>query len=470
MQRVNPMRHGAGVTIRIERTMHASGSGRVGAWLVCLVLLGVVAAGCGKRAREAAPEIVASPPRTVSQAPTVPSPNPAHIGFLLPLHGPYTPFAQRILDGAHAARDHMAGGGIPISITVVDTSAEDWRASFEALPPEVRIVGGPLQSEVLAGTLASPGSRGRSLVAFMSELPEAVVPDNGSAVRHIVEGQDAWRFFTSPEDNVRALLAAVTAGDVGNLAVLYPDEPFGRRRSALFKRMAIEMGFTVATGSYAPDDPESWAQSTARLLEAGRRHGGAIEAVYIPDVWSQARMLIPNLLVQQKQRSLVLGSALWSQTMDVRNKDEALLFSMSVFPGAWWGENEALPAQVLRRAMSANAAVAASVAIDVYGGREPGYWEALGFDFVRLASRVGSLQPDASHEEFTAALQRASAMDWAMAPIAWDESGRASQDLYLFTPALYGPLRTNLETLREMVHGKAVSASASSPPPYVLPK
>jgi ABC-type branched-subunit amino acid transport system substrate-binding protein len=371
---------------------------------------------------------------------------PTHVGLLLPLNGPYAPFAERILLGARGARAHLAGAGVPVGLTVVDTSARGWLADYEAMPRNARIVGGMLRPETLGQAVASAGGSGRVHLAYLSELPDAVVTGDGSA-RQIVEGRDAWRFFTSPADNVRALLDGADRAGVRDLGVLYPDEPFGRRRAELFRRMASSRGLSVvATQAYDSDDPASWSRSTASLVADGRRAGTEIRGVYIPDVLPQARRLVPNLLVEQERRCLVLGSALWAQTMEVRHKNDALLLNHAVFPAAWWGESDAPMAVALRKTLAA------------MKRGSPGYWEALGFDFVRLASRMAATG-GAVPEEVSKTLGRASRMAWAMAPMRWDAHGRARQDLHLLTPALYGPLRADLDSLRRSLHGTEANLS-----------
>lgn len=367
----------------------------------------------------------------------LPAPAPAQICLLLPLSGPYAAYAQRILRGAQLAVSHIAGGGVSVSLMVIDTTGADWVRSLATLPSSIRIVGGPMRAEALGDVLTAPGAYRRAHLAFMSELPAAVTAgESGAAARAVTEGRDVWRFFTGPADNVAALLSGAEQVGARDLGVLYPDESFGVRRSILFRQMASAQGFRVAAVQrYTPDDPQAGARSAARLVQES---GQDLGAVYIPDVWSQARQLIPNLLVLQRRRPLILGSALWAQTMDARRPDDALLFSGSIFPGAWWAGGDSQPAQALRQGMAAS-------------GGSPGFWEALGFDFVRLACRMGDLPENLAARDVTSALRRAARMDWAMAPMHWDAEGRAAQDLYLLTPTRTGAEPADMDVLQRLL-------------------
>ncbi|WP_171267771.1 ABC transporter substrate-binding protein [Oceanidesulfovibrio marinus] len=413
------------------------------ALLACSLLWAAAVLGCaGKATPPMAPVVNAT-----AVAEPLPAPEPTQVCLLLPLSGPYAAYAQRILQGARLAVSHIAGAGVPVSLSTIDTTGEDWARSLATLPSAIRIVGGPMRPEALGEVLSAPGAFRRAHLAFMAELPAAVTTgQSGGAARAVAEGRDVWRFFTSAADNVDALLSGAEEVGARELGVLYPDESFGVRRSILFRQMASGRGLHVAAAQrYTPDDPQGAARSAMRLLQESG--GQELGAVYIPDVWSQARQLIPNLLVLQRRRPLILGSALWAQTMDMRRPDDALLFSGSVFPGAWWSGSDSQPARALRQGMAAS-------------GARPGFWEALGFDFVRLACRMGDLPENSTPQDVTAALQNAARMDWAMAPLHWDAAGRAAQDLYLLTPTQTGAEPADMDALRQLL---AVPDSPATP-------
>jgi hypothetical protein len=65
---------------------------------------------------------------------------------------------------------------------------------------------------------------------------------------------------------------------------------------------------------------------------------------------------------------------------------------------------------------------------------EPDFWVALGYDFVRLAHRVGKMSTDGGSKDFTQILNSLHEFSWSMAPLSWDAQGRASQELFVVQP------------------------------------
>ena len=82
--------------------------------------------------------------------------------------------------------------------------------------------------------------------------------------------------------------------------------------------------------------------------------------------------------------------------------------------------------------------------------RAPGtdFWVALGYDFVRFAVRMAfDSRPPAATVNAQAANMK---IQWAMAPLSWDEKGIAHQKLHLFQPGANGMEPLDLTRFRNM--------------------
>ncbi len=441
---------------RPPRRVH--GVGLLSCALSCALLLALTA-GCARQTpTPASPDAATAQAPAVAPAAPAPAPSNTTALLLLPLTGPYGPFAVKIQDGAEIARKRLASEGVTMELLVVDTNSPEWRSGDIALPERAQLVGGPMRPEVLSAALATPAvARGRVFFSFMAELPESP---------GLVEGRDAWRFFTSPRDPVATLLDAATqALDLNDFAVMYPEEDFGRRRAELFLREASARSALVeASVSYPPEDPLAWDASVARLLTTAHNAphpesaAAGVQAVYIPDIWSQARMLVPHFHYQRQGDLVILGSSLWAQTMTLQSEDEARLFRLALFPGSWWKENPSPEAQALRQAFR------------TLGRGEVEFWNALGHDFVMLASRL-NLPPNASPAVVNARLREAQRMAWAMAPLRWNEAGKARQELFLLTPTLQGARQVELERFAaQLREAKRRAGDAAAAGPQAMPQ
>lgn len=377
----------------------------------------------------------------------------AGIALALPLSGRFGPIGWKILKGAGIAQWRLLQNGMELEVRVMNTDSPDWIDELAALPPSFALAGGPVRKEALAELDESGLLRERAFFTFMPSLGERT------------EGRDAWRFFGSPQDQVRSLVRlAVDRMDIRNFAIVYPEESFGRRMSEIFWKEAEALGGKVTgMASYPPKDPTKWGDRISGLLEVPPKRATEpslkrllamdnstdysgrpkpdFQAVFLPDGWAQASILAPQFFFFEEDRLLLLGPALWSQALTSQSRSdtaqvEDTYFRLGVCPGAWWPENPSPGMKALRASM------------DEAGLGEPDFWIALGFDFVRFASRIGQVPKGADAEKLNAKLAAASQMDWSLAPMTWDEEGRASQWYYLFQPHSKGLRVIDPERLR----------------------
>lgn len=368
------------------------------------------------------------------------------VGLVLPLDGALAETGWKVLRGAEAAQRMLFLEGMQVRFEVVNALSPDLEDHIRRLDAECSIMGGPVQRETWQRIQDAGLHRERAFFAFLPTLGE-----------ELQEGRDAWRFFSSPQDQVRALLEMAVDGlGIVNTAVLYPEDRFGRHMSELFAREAANRGGVVRkVQGYSPTDHAGWGETVAGLLgvQPQQRRGRAEEvqlpnpgfhALFIPDSLTQAEMLIPQLFYYDEQRLLLLGPELWTQVWSRRAEHiETQYFRLAVMPGAWWPDN---PSQATRTLV--RYAEEAGTAAD--------FWTALGYDFVRWAERLGKFSP-AAHASLNAALAGPTDFQWSMAPLRWDAQGIVRQEVYLFWPTSSGlgildqeGLRIRLERIRSL--------------------
>lgn len=357
------------------------------------------------------------------------------VALALPLTGRYQDISKRIIRGAGVAQWKLANMGVEMELLVINTEARGWEERLDRLPPNFMIVGGPLRVGSFKRIQDKSVLSERAFFTFMPTLGEKE------------EGRDAWRFFSSPEDQVRALVdLSMSQLGVNSFAVLYPDEKFGKSMAGLFNEEVRSRGGQVAgVGVYPPGDHPQWGKSVAKLLKvpANFRDNKDIPlpfpdfgAVFLPDGWSQAQLLVSNFFFYEGNQLIFLGPELWSRALDETTDIESNYFRLASCPGSWWPESPG--------ADSLKADLVAS------GLGEPDFWVALGFDFVRFTSNLGPLERRWSPSEVNARISKAQNMEFSMAPLSWDSNGMAEQKLYLFTPTKEGKELTDSAKLNAL--------------------
>ena len=375
------------------------------------------------------------------------------IGLVLPLSGPYGAIGWKILRGAGLAQWNLLQNGIQIKIKTINTDSPDWK-NLVANEKEAVIFGGPILKknwEKLTATAAtaSPGENSGS-----GNNSNSSRSDNSERKFFFTflpaidqEGQAGWRFFPGSRDQVRALIKTVIQDlNFTNLAILYPEEDFGRKMSRIFWEEATKLGGKI-TGlkSYPPDQPTKWGKVVASFLNIKDRDDPLqnpdpdFQAVFIPDSLSRASAIIPQFFFYDENRLVFLGPMLWTQGLNPHEL-EIHYFSLALVPGAWWPENREAKVILLKKLLEQTAQ------------GEPDFWVALGFDFIRFSAMLTSLLSDtwqpAKLNQILAGLQ---GMDWTISPISWDEHGRAREELFVFQLSNSGLIPANMTTIEAKI-------------------
>jgi hypothetical protein len=324
----------------------------------------------------------------------------------LPLSGPYASIGWKVVGGAAAAQAELAQTGQVVSVEILNSESDSWLRRLRDLPASYKAVGGPLRVDKFKNLMASGLADERADFAFLPSLGDAA------------EGSQAWRFFPDPDDQIHSLLDLAASLSIYQVAILYPDESYGRRMAQLFREQALQRGMSIATSaSYPPNDHTSWGGIVEQVATSGA------QAVFLPGDWAHNEMLVPYFMYHGGKDLLLMGTTIWAQTLSRARFVEAHNYRRTVFPGGWWPENPAPAAEKLRNRM------------ELEGMAEPGFWTALGYDFVRFASRLDFPTHPFTATRVNQAIQQAESMAWAMAPIDWDDTGVARQELFMFKPA-----------------------------------
>ncbi len=385
---------------------------------------------------------------------------PVRLALALPLSGRFAPTGWKVLRGAAAAQARLEAQGRKVEIKTVNTEAADWRDQLSALPPDFRILGGPLQVENFKALEAAGVTAQRAVFAFVPDLGGGQVAGLSAGQQ---EGKTAWRFFTSPRDQVRALID-ITVDKVGirSVAVLAPRNRYGQRMAEIFTAEAKAKGLRVASsGTYPPDDHPRWKQSVAALLKVPEGFRGNkniplpmpdFGAVFVPEDWANAEMLVSNFHFYEGEHLLFLGPELWSVALDNAHEVDDTYFQQAVCPGAWWPESAGAKAlQAALDRLPAQSVPGSAASQQLTGPAD--FWVGLGHDFVQLAARLnlaeapGQLDPAQVNAQL-AELSRRGDLPLSLAPMAWDAEGRASQTLYLFAPRKEGKALVDAAELR----------------------
>ncbi|WFS63616.1 hypothetical protein LF599_05480 [Pseudodesulfovibrio thermohalotolerans] len=363
------------------------------------------------------------------------------LALALPVTGPYAKVGVKILRGAGLAQWQLAQEGVDVELKVINTEAPGWESRLANLPAHFTVVGGPLRVDAFkrfyeSDSPAAGVLKKRAVFAFLSSLGD------------LAEGRDAWRFFTSHNDEVRSLVRlTVERLGITDLAVFYPEEKFGRAMAQTFYEEAAPLGGQIkGMQSYPSRAPKQWTGRVGKLLNVPSDFSNNKDvplpmpdfgAVFIPDGWRQAQTLLPNFFFYEGDQLVFLGPGLWSRALNEAKDVDEHYYRLAVCPGAWWDASEG--GKALQSALTEE------------GLGQADFWVALGYDFLRFAGRFGSLPASWDSDLVNGRIGKAADMEFSMAPMAWDENGTASQDLYLFTPASNGKRIVDPDKLAERI-------------------
>jgi uncharacterized protein len=365
------------------------------------------------------------------------------IALVLPISGRFQDYGWKIIRGAGAAQWELTKAGLDVDVQVINTEEPGWTKRVQDLPPWYTVLGGPINVKAFKELEQSEVYKEKVSFSFLAK------PGN------LEEGKQAWRFFASPEDQIRSSLnLAINDLGIHNFAILYPQEKFGRQMSKIFLDMATARGAKV-TGmeSYPPNNFPKWSKIVGKLVKAPQKEASNaanglgedaplaetdLDAVFIPDTWNQAKLLIPHFFFHEADTLVFLGPELWSQALNSARGTETQNLQLTVAPGAWWSGSKG--------------AIDLKEVMDHEGLGTPDFWVALGYDFIKFSSRLGTFSSDWTPNEVNERIATAQQMEFSLAPITWDSNGKANQKLFLFRPERNGKTKIDAYDIKSTLN------------------
>jgi hypothetical protein len=353
---------------------------------------------------------------------------PVCVTLALPMSGHLQNVGQRVSAGSDVAQRLLAKAGISVTVNYVDTDNPNWVSRLDALPPQCALVGGPLTPDAYQSAKEQGLTSRRALFTFLYRLD-----DND-------EGQTAWRFFPSREDQIRAMLNFSRQLGVSSFASYAPEDEYGHYMSSLFVNMANQAGWNdVRVAGYPPNDQSMWTKSSGALV-GGRLIGKvpapstSFQAVFLPDSWNNMEMLVGTIFYHGEDRLLLLGTSIWEQALHESKNLHMTNMDLASFPSVWNPSNPNAPARALVAGLNANDSQADA-------------WAALGFDFVRFASAM-QLESGWNPGLVDARLGVAKRMRYAIAPLDW-VNGKATQEMFVLNPTPQGIVESEIPVFQK---------------------
>ncbi|MDR2504362.1 MAG: hypothetical protein LBD82_08315, partial [Deltaproteobacteria bacterium] len=358
--------------------------------------------------------------------------------LVLPLSGQYGNLSEKIVQGTEAALSGLRRHGRAMRLFVIDSDEPGWTEKLKALPPEARLVGGPLRREDYLALRSLGILEERLYFAFLPQLDEAD------------EGVTAWRFFPSRQDQTRVMLDFASGLGLTDYAVFAPDAgEYSRQMFDLFYSLAAEKELKVARAGYYPSAQyQLWVKSVSDFLgitqDTPDNFPLDFQAMFLPDNWSNSFNMISHVFYCIENNILFMGTNLWEHGLTAQDHLPLRNFRLAVFPGGWNPQNPAISAGNLRSVSALRRTTA-------------DFWLSLGHDFALMAAAL-KLPEQPDPEEVNAALASLPDLPWSGAPTQWDDHGLARQELFVLAPAENGFTSVNLERIKARLNQTQSSA------------
>jgi branched-chain amino acid transport system substrate-binding protein len=210
--------------------------------------------------------------------------NPNAVGAILSLSGRARRVGELSLRGLMLAANLPPDGPSPANapnLIFRDDAGDPARAvqAVEELANVHRVIAiiGPLDAQVAIAAAKRAQELGVPLITL---TPAAALPSAGSFV---------FRYFPTPDAEVKALARAAKARGAQSFAVLYPEHAYGNALLAAFRREAEALGLhSVAVRAYQPG-------ATSFGSEAEFLAKSHCDALFIPDSSQQLALIAPAL-------------------------------------------------------------------------------------------------------------------------------------------------------------------------------
>ncbi|SHN63160.1 penicillin-binding protein activator [Desulfovibrio litoralis] len=338
------------------------------------------------------------------------------IALILPMSKALGNIGTKISQGARLAESEVGKSGVALKVYIIDSDSPNWETELKNISANIKIIGGPLIPKLYTQVKAHATESHKVLFTFLQNVDSQD------------EGQNAWRFFTSPEDQITALLNHASSKGISSFLSYAPDSKYGTKMSSVFEKVLAQKSLHLAnSGTYPEKAPQEWNKNVASFLRSSG--GGNNQAIFLPDNWKNIEIIVPNIFYHGTTKALFMGTNIWEQGLlssASLGKIDARYYSSAVFPSAWGGENTIK-----------NSAASRLFSAVESSGSKPDLWYGLGYDFIRLSSKL-NIDNNWTAPQINAELNKTQGFEWTIAPMKWAQDGKATQELFLFTPTETG--------------------------------
>jgi ABC-type branched-subunit amino acid transport system substrate-binding protein len=274
------------------------------------VLLGALLGLAACAPQPPAPSFVGIAPRIGGPAPQASA--TLRAGMLLPLTGPQAPLGQAMLNAGLMALFDEAPSGIEFAPRDTGgTPSGAANAARSAIADGARILIGPLTSGETAAVAETARASGVAVLAFTNDSQRA--------------GEGVWVLGTTPQQQVRRIVAAAAGQGAQRFALAAPGNEFGRALSAALREATSSLGLPPPTlVLHPPGADPAMAASGARVS------AGQVDALLIGEAGERARRFAAAWSAETPvgEGPRLLGTALWL--------GDAALAREAALAGAWF--------------------------------------------------------------------------------------------------------------------------------------
>lgn len=336
------------------------------------------------------------------------------IGCLLPLSGKYAEYGDKALKGIQLAIQELSQThGRKFNMVIKDTRGDpDVAAACVDELDQARVAGiiGPLL------TVEAAGARAQEL-----KIPLIALTQKEDFA---LSGDYLFSNFITPRMQVQTLAAYVfkTLG-LKKVAILYPDEPYGKRHMELFSEAVAEYGAQLVEIHAYDGNSTDFSDILRKFTKPGddpsERDTFDFEALFIPDAASRINMILPQLAFNDIRDIVLLGTNLWHRQSLL---DQTKGYNRgAVITEGYFGHSRKFVTTRFNNAFS-----------HLYG-ESPGFLEAIFYDTVRILLSTAMDPLVDSRQRLKTALQEERIFEGATGRTLFDETGAARKELFLIT-------------------------------------
>ncbi len=338
------------------------------------------------------------------------------IGCLLPLSGKYGIYGQKALKGIQLAiQDLSKTYDRNFNIIVKDTQSDPQKAAAsvdELNQAHVMGIIGPILE------VETAGSRAQELqIPLIALTQKADFP---------LTGDYLFSNFITPQMQVETLAAYVfKKRGISKVAVLYPDERYGRLHMQMFRDMVDEYNGQMV-GAEAYDGSSTDFSIPIRKLIGDKKDPDSpnkilidFEALFIPDSVSRINMILPQLAFNDAKGMILLGTNLWHQ--------QSLLAQTkgynrnTVITDGYFGNSRKPATARFEKAFT-----------ELYA-EPPGFLEAISYDTVQIFFLTAMDDAVDSRQRLKDALVEGRLFEGVTGNTIFDQTGAARKELFLIT-------------------------------------